>query len=201
MTDTPQPASDDRQERRPEPAAVPGRPARQRRTVLLFTIAAVALLIDVTTKIWAVHALSGREPLKLAGGAVYLTLARNSGAAFSMGTGITIVISCVVIVVAVGIAVVARKVRWAPWAWALGLILGGALGNLADRIFRHPAPLRGAVIDYLSLFDPYGQVWPIFNVADMCVVCGGILAGLLAIIGRELDGQRTSDDKAETVSS
>lgn len=198
---TSQPESDDSQEHRSAPASASGRPTPGRRTVLLFGIAAVALLIDVATKVWAVQALSGREPIKVAGGALYLTLARNSGAAFSMGTGITIVISCVVIVVAIAIAVVARKVRWAPWAWALGLILGGALGNLTDRIFRHPAPLRGAVIDYLSLFDPYGQVWPIFNVADMCVVCGGILAGLLAILGRELDGQKASDDKAEKVSS
>lgn len=175
------------------------RPATRRsRAGLLLTIAAVALLIDLATKLWAVESLSGREPIRLAGGALYLTLARNSGAAFSMGTEMTIVISCVVIAVVIGILVMARKVSWRPWAWALGLILGGALGNLVDRVFRHPGPLRGAVIDFLSLFDPYGQVWPIFNVADICVVTGGLLAGLLAVLGRELDGTRARDDEPDS---
>lgn len=164
-----------------------------RRLPLLLTIAAVALLVDLATKLWAVAELSDREPLRLAGGALYLRLARNSGAAFSLGTDFTVVITLVMLAVVAGIAYVSRRVRSAPWAVALGLILGGACGNLIDRLFRHPSPFKGAVIDFLSLFDPDGQVWPIFNIADMCIVTGGILAAVLAVLGRELDGRVDPD--------
>lgn len=156
------------------------------------------LAVDLATKLWAVAGLSGREPVELFGGALYLTLARNSGAAFSMGTDFTVIITIVMITVICGILVIARKVAATPWAWALGLILGGALGNLIDRLFRHPGPFRGAVIDFFSLFDPYGQVFAIFNVADMAIVGGGILAGLLAILGRELDGTTSKDRDKKT---
>lgn len=166
-----------------------------RRTVLLACIALVVLLVDLGTKIWAVAALSGREPLELAGGLLYLTLARNTGAAFSLGTDFTVIITVVMLVVIVGILFVARKVASKPWAWALGLVLGGACGNLVDRLFRHPSPFRGAVVDFFSVLDPYGGFFPIFNVADTGIVCGGILAALLALSGRELDGSRTSDPK------
>lgn len=167
------------------------RPAiSRRRALLLGSIALVALLIDLGTKVWAVEALSGREPLRLLGGALYLTLARNNGAAFSLGTDFTVIITIVMITVVVGILLVARRVASTPWVWALGLILGGACGNLIDRLFRHPSPFRGAVIDFFSVADPYGGFFPIFNVADMCIVCGGILAALLALTGHELDGTR-----------
>jgi signal peptidase II len=72
----------------------------------------------------------------------------------------------------------------------LGLILGGAAGNLVDRVFRSPAPFRGHVVDWISVFDPYGRVFPIFNLADSGIVCGGILAVLLALRGLEMDGSR-----------
>lgn len=163
---------------------------------MLGSIAAVALLIDLGTKVWAVEALSGREPLRLAGGALYLTLARNTGAAFSLGTNFTVVITIVMIAVVTGILITARKVASTPWAWALGLVLGGACGNLIDRLFRHPSPFRGAVVDFFSVLDPYGGFFPIFNVADICIVCGGIFAALLALTGRELDGSRTGRDGA-----
>jgi signal peptidase II len=71
------------------------------------------------------------------------------------------------------------------WATALGLLLGGALGNLADRVFRSPALFRGYVIDWIEL--PH---WPVFNIADSAIVTGGILAVLLASRGIELDGSR-----------
>jgi signal peptidase II len=73
---------------------------------------------------------------------------------------------------------------------ALGLVLGGALGNLADRIFRAPGPLQGHVVDVVSLFAPDGSVWPVFNLADSSIVTGGVLLVLLALTGRELDGTR-----------
>lgn len=165
--------------------------------LLLGSIAIVVILLDLLTKVWAVEALSGREPLRLAGGALYLTLARNTGAAFSLGTNFTVIITIVMIAVVIGILVVARKVVSTPWAWALGLVLGGAGGNLIDRLFRHPSPFRGAVIDFFSVLDPYGGFFPIFNIADICIVCGGILAALLALTGRELDGTRSAGDEPQ----
>lgn len=151
------------------------------------------LVVDLATKLWAVEALSDREPLRLAGGALYLTLARNYGAAFSIGTDLTVIITIVMLAVIAGILYISRKVLSTPWAWALGLILGGASGNLIDRLFREPGPFRGGVVDFFSVFAPYGEFFPIFNVADICIVSGGILAGLLAVLGFDLDGTRTKD--------
>jgi signal peptidase II len=86
---------------------------------------------------------------------------------------------------------VARRLRSTGWAVALALVLGGALGNLVDRVFRSPGPLQGNVIDVVSLFAPDGSVWPVFNLADSCIVSGGVLLVLLALTGRELDGTRS----------
>ncbi len=73
-------------------------------------------------------------------------------------------------------------------------MLGGALGNLVDRIFRAPCPFHGHVVDMISLFDPYGQVWPVFNLADSSLVCGVLLAVLLELTGRQRDGRRAGRD-------
>jgi signal peptidase II len=81
---------------------------------------------------------------------------------------------------------------------ALALVLGGAVGNLSDRVFRDPGFLRGGVVDFVSLFDPYGQVWPIFNVADSAIVCGGVLGALLAFRGVEFDGGRSRARATDT---
>jgi signal peptidase II len=86
---------------------------------------------------------------------------------------------------------VARRLRSTGWAVALGLVLGGALGNLADRIFRAPGPLMGHVVDMVSLVEPDGSFFPVFNAADSAVCCGGALLVVLALTGRELDGTRT----------
>jgi signal peptidase II len=82
------------------------------------------------------------------------------------------------------------------WAVALGLVLGGALGNLIDRIFRDPGFLRGGVVDFLSVFGPDAQYFPVFNVADSAIVCGGILGALMALRGIEFDGSRAKDRTA-----
>jgi signal peptidase II len=79
---------------------------------------------------------------------------------------------------------------------ALGLVLGGALGNLIDRVFRDPGFLRGGVVDFASVFGPDGEVWPVFNVADSAIVCGGILGVLLALRGIEFDGTRAGKETA-----
>jgi signal peptidase II len=80
--------------------------------------------------------------------------------------------------------------RSTGWAIALGLILGGAIGNLADRVFRSPGVGRGHVVDWISAFGPLGQHWPIFNVADSAIVCGAILAAVLALVGVDIDGRQ-----------
>ncbi len=158
---------------------------------LLSAIAVVVLVVDIVTKVIAVARLEGREPVELLGGAVYLILVRNPGAAWSMATGYTWVISLIVIAVVIVIIRVAGRLRSTGWAVALGLVLGGALGNLVDRIFRAPGPLRGHVVDMVSVFAPDGSFFPVFNAADSAVVCGGILLVLLALTGREMDGTRT----------
>ena len=86
----------------------------------------------------------------------------------------------------------ASRLRSIGWAIALGLVLGGALGNLADRLLRAPGVGRGYVVDWISLFGPYGTHWPIFNLADSAICCGAVLAGLLALFGVQFDGGRQS---------
>jgi signal peptidase II len=164
-------------------------PTRPRRTRLLAVTAVSLLLADLATKMIAVAQLTGR-PVRILGGLIYLTEARNSGAAFSFAEGATVLFTAVAAVVITVIVRTAPRLRSAPWAVCLGLILGGAAGNLVDRLFRSPAPLRGAVVDWISLLDPHGDVWPIFNLADSGIVVGGVLAVLLATTGYEVDGRR-----------
>jgi signal peptidase II len=168
------------------------RPLPPRRVGLLAIVAAVILATDLVTKVLAVAHLEGREPLRVLGGAVYLVLYRNSGAAFSMATGMTWLLSLIAITVVVMIVRMAARLRSTGWAVGLGLILGGAAGNLGDRLFRSPGPLRGHVVDWISAFAPDGSVWPVFNIADSAIVVGGCLLVLLAIVGRDYNG-RTPD--------
>ena len=152
------------------------------------------LALDLITKLIVVHALSNRPPIRLLGGFLTLQLLRNSGAAFSIGTSMTIVFTAIAAAVIIYILRAARKLRSLPWAITLGLLLGGATGNLADRIFRSPGLFRGDVVDWIEL--PH---WPVFNLADSAIVCGGVLAVLLALRGIHLDGsrERAADGEAE----
>jgi signal peptidase II len=153
--------------------------------VLVLVVAALAWAADLGTKVLAVEHLSDRGPVELVPGVLQLTLTRNSGAAFSIATGLTVVltaIACVVVVVVLRLLV---KVVSTGWAVALGLLLGGALGNLTDRLFRDPAPFRGHVVDFLEL--PH---WPVFNLADCCIVAAALLIALQSVRGIGLDGNR-----------
>ncbi|MBM0228655.1 MULTISPECIES: signal peptidase II [Micromonospora] len=169
---------------------------RRRAVGVLLGVALVALLADLVTKQLALTALTGRGPVSLLGGTVYLTLTRNSGAAWSIGSGHTWVFPLITIGVIGWIAWMAARLRSLPWAVSLGLVLGGALGNLTDRIFRAPGHFVGHVVDMISLFDPYGQVWPVFNLADSSLVCGVVLAVLLELTGRQRDGRRAAAEPA-----
>ncbi|MGH3647385.1 MAG: signal peptidase II [Micromonosporaceae bacterium] len=183
-----------------EPAAEPApTPVRARGRVLswLLGTALVVLAADIGSKVAAVSTLEGQAPVRLLGGAVYLVLTRNTGAAFSLGQGYTIVLTLIAAVVIAVIIRFARRLASAPWAVVLGLILGGASGNLVDRLFRAPGPLRGAVIDFVSVFDDAGRVWPVFNLADSALVIGAVLAVVLELTGRRLDGTRVRNSQGD----
>jgi signal peptidase II len=121
----------------------------------------------------------------LLGGFLKLTESRNPGAAFSLGTSLTLLYSAIAVTVIIVILRTSRRIRSLPWAITLGLLLGGATGNLTDRIFRSPGLFRGWVVDWIQI--PH---WPVFNLADSAIVCGGILAVLLSARGLRLDGTR-----------
>jgi signal peptidase II len=169
--------------------SVPVRSSR-RRVVLFAAVALTALVLDVISKAIVVAQLGDRPPVRLLGGALYLLETRNPGAAFSVGTGATILLTVVALVVIAVIVRAARHMRSIGWSVALGLILGGALGNLVDRLFRSPGPGRGHVVDWISLFSSDGHIWPVFNVADSCIVCGAITAAIVALLGIDFDGSR-----------
>jgi signal peptidase II len=153
------------------------------------------LLADLASKLLVVATIDPGENIRLLGGALYLTHARNTGAAFSFAEGFTVVFTLIAVAVAVVIVRTARRLFSTAWAVALGLVLGGAVGNLIDRVFREPGFLRGGVVDFLSVFGPDGRVYPIFNLADSAIVCGGILGALLALRGIEFDGSRTTGSR------
>lgn len=159
-----------------------GAPPARRRLRLLLSVAAVVLILDIVTKVAAVHYLTPGEPVSIIGDAVTWTLVRNSGAAFSMATGYTWVLTLVATAVVIGIFWMGRRLVSPWWAFGLGMILGGALGNLVDRFFRSPGPLRGHVVDFLSI-----GWWPVFNVADPAVVGGAILLVVLSLFGYDYD--------------
>jgi signal peptidase II len=165
-------------------------PDRRRVLLIFLLVGSTATLIDQVTKHLSVTFLEDRDPVRLLGGAVYLTLVRNSGAAFSLGTDFTYIFPLVAIVVLAVLTLVIRKVRSIPWAVALGLVLGGVLGNLGDRIFRSPDPFLGHVVDMVSVFDGHGRVFPVFNAADSALTIGVALIILLELTGRQRDGSR-----------
>ena len=153
-----------------------------RRVGLLAAVAAVVLALDLLTKVLVVARLEGREPVSLLGGRLLLRVSRNPGAAFSFAEGATLVFTAVAVVVIAVILRTARTLRSGVWALALGLLLGGAAGNLVDRLFRAPGFARGAVVDFLDL-----GWWPSFNAADSAIVCGGLLAVVLSLRGVDRD--------------
>lgn len=184
----------------PDGAVGPDRPAegdrpagattRRRAASILFGIGLTVLALDFGTKHLALEALEGREPVELLGGLVYLSLTRNSGAAWSIGADHTWVFSLITILVIGWILWTGLRLRSLPWAVSLGLVLGGALGNLMDRIFRAPGWFVGHVVDMISVLEPYGRAFPVFNVADSALVCGVCLAVFLELAGRQRDGSR-----------
>ena len=155
-----------------------------RRIAVLVGVAIFVLVADIITKALVVSHLRPGVPVSVIGDVVEFNLLRNPGAAFSVGTGDTIVFTAIAVAVVVYIARTARNLRSIGWAVTLGLLLGGACGNLTDRIFRSPGVFRGDVVDFIEVT----RYWPVFNLSDSAIVCGGILTVLLALLGYHLDG-------------
>ncbi|MFJ9691980.1 signal peptidase II [Kitasatospora sp. NPDC101183] len=155
----------------------------RRRIGVLLVVAVLAFLIDLGSKLLVVARLENHAAIKVIGDVVTFQVIRNSGAAFGIGQALTVVFTMIASAVIVVIWRIARRLYSLPWAIALGLLLGGALGNLTDRLFRAPGVFRGHVVDFISV-----QHFAVFNLADSAIVCGGILVVLLSFRGSNPDG-------------
>ncbi len=152
-------------------------------------VAAVTLIADQLTKIWALHSLTPGEPVNLVGEFLRLNIIRNPGAAFSIGNQATWLLTIVAVGVLAVILASIRKLGHLGWAICLGLLLGGAVGNLIDRFFREPGVGRGHVVDMID----YGGLF-IGNVADIAIVGAALIIAVLAWRGIGLDGHREEKD-------
>jgi signal peptidase II len=175
-----------------EPAPGPKPRLSGRAVAVLGATAVVAVALDQWVKWLSTENLEEGHPVRILGGLIYLSLLRNSGAAFSLGSDYTWVFPVITLIVIGWIGYMATRLRSLPWALALGLVLGGALGNLIDRLFRAPGFLHGHVVDMVSLFGPYAEYFAVFNIADSCLSVGVVLAVLLELTGRQRDGSRIS---------
>jgi signal peptidase II len=152
-------------------------------------IAAGVVVVDQLTKEWALDALAD-GPIDVVW-TLRFNLAFNKGMAFSQGTGLGPIIGVVALCVIVALLVSVGRSSSRLYPLAVGLITGGAIGNLLDRLFRDPGWLRGAVVDFIDV-----QWWPIFNVADICVTAGGAL-----LLYTSLQGSQPKTDPADDSSS
>jgi signal peptidase II len=165
-----------------QPGLVPVR--RARTFAVLLGVAAVVVTADAVSKALALHDLPGHPPVRLLDGLLTLRLTLNPGAAFGVGTSYTVIIALIACGVVVYVIRIAARLRSLAWTIGLGLLLGGAAGNLADRLFRAPGPLRGSVVDWLNL--PHFP-WT-FNLADAAITCAAVLIAILALSGVRIDG-------------
>ncbi len=150
--------------------------------MLVFAVAILVVAVDQLTKTWAVRTLAHRAPIHVIG-SLQLALQYNSGSAFSLGRNLGPLIGLVAAVVVVALAFTGRGARTPTLAAIIGLLVGGAVGNLIDRGFRAGLAgksgfLHGAVVDFIDL-----QWWPVFNVADASIVVGGVLLALTGLRG------------------
>ncbi|TPG12589.1 signal peptidase II [Pedococcus bigeumensis] len=170
------------------------RPTPNRRGLfgLMAVTAVVAYLLDQVTKALALAHLEPGSPVDIVGEFIRLNLIRNAGAAFSIGNGATWVLTLIAFGVLVVIIRTARRIGSRGWAVTLGLLLGGSLGNLTDRMTREPGPGRGHVVDFIDYFGLF-----IGNVADIAIVGSAVAIGLLALRGIGVDGRRPHHGRHE----
>jgi signal peptidase II len=160
---------------------------RTRRILALTAMSCVAVIVliaDAVSKAQVLARLPGHPPVRLLHGLVTLDLTFNAGAAFGVGTSYTAIIAVIVLGVIAYIIRSARRLRSLAWTIALGLLLGGAMGNLGDRLFREPGLLRGQVVDWINLPN---FPWT-FNLADASITCAAVLIAVLALRGTRIDG-------------
>ncbi|GGY92420.1 signal peptidase II [Streptomyces nitrosporeus] len=174
--------------RQPSEGADPAGEARgggrgRKKIPVLLGVALLAYLLDLVSKMIVVAKLEHEEPIEIFGDWLKLDAIRNAGAAFGIGEAFTVIFTAIAAVVIIVIVRLARKLYSLPWAIALGLLLGGALGNLTDRIFRAPGVFEGAVVDFIAPAH-----FAVFNLADSAIVCGGILIVILSFRGLDPDG-------------
>lgn len=161
-------------------------PAHRRRLILALTVLTVAVLaVDQLTKFWAQETLVPGERTPVLGDLLGLSLIYNPGAALSIATGMTWVLTLVATIVVVVVVRASRRIGSVAWAVALGLLLGGALGNLVDRFLREPGFARGHVVDFIA----YGDLF-VGNVADIAIVAAAGLIMVASLRGIGLDGSR-----------
>ncbi|MGV8897351.1 MAG: signal peptidase II [Rhodoglobus sp.] len=174
-------------ETNPQQATASKREISARALVVLAVVAVLAYVADRISKILVVENLTLGQPVDVLGTLLQFQYVENPGAAFSLGSGSTWIFAIIAAVVAVFIIFFARRIRSTGWAVLFGLLLGGNLGNLTDRLTRPPGFGVGHVVDFLQVYG-----FPaIFNVADISIVSSMGLFILLTIRGVGLDGKRT----------
>jgi signal peptidase II len=166
---------------------------------VMFCVAVIVLTADAISKQQVLTRLPAHPPVRLLHGLLTLDLTFNAGAAFGVGTSYTAIIALIVCGVIVYIIRTARRLRSLAWTIALGLLLGGAMGNLGDRLFRAPGLLRGQVVDWINL--PHFP-WT-FNLADASITCAAVMIAVLALRGVRIDGTSPAHaaDRIDGVSS
>ena len=161
---------------------------RRRNLIIVGVTAALVYAADLSTKIWAVNRLSDPDDsIEIVGDLFQLELTRNPGAAFGIGVSMTIVFTLLSLVVIGVVLRTANRLGSTWWALVFGLVLGGALGNLTDRLFRSPGFMRGHVVDFLHLKN-----WPVFNLADTAFCIAGAIVFLLVLRNIPLEGRNSS---------
>ncbi|WP_341873753.1 signal peptidase II [Leucobacter viscericola] len=162
-------------------------PASRKRWIplLLLLVAAAVFIADQLVKNWVVANLPEGETVPVLGEFLQWHFVRNPGAAFSMASGSTWIFTILAAVVVVVILWQIRRLRSISWSIFLGLLLGGVLGNLTDRLTRDPGFPVGHVIDFIS--TPW-MIPAIYNIADMGIVVGMVLFVLITLFGLPLDG-------------
>ncbi len=168
-----------------------GRRVPARYGLLMIACALIAYVADQLTKWWVVSTMTEGQITPVLPPLLSWRFFRNPGAAFSIGTDYTWVFTIIMVVVSTALVLQVRKVASLGWSVALGLVLGGALGNLTDRLLREPSFGQGHVVDFIALPN-----FAIFNIADSAVVSGVVLICILTLRGIGLDGRRTDDGPA-----
>lgn len=156
---------------------------------IVLLVALGVLILDQVSKFLAVQSLSEGQRISLVGDWLTLYLVYNPGAAFSFASGATWIFTIIAVVVIVVVIRVSRSLGSVWWSLCLGLLLGGAGGNLIDRLVREPSFGQGHVVDFIA----YGNLF-VGNVADIAIVLAALGVAVLAVLGIEVDGSRPSSD-------